>query len=93
MTTKNFNAKKVLMSTIAAVVFSFAFTTSAMAEVSAPTKSNVGVRVKTEQKSNVGIRVKTEQKSNVGIRVKTEQNKYEEFLNQILGIRVKVRVK
>ena len=93
MTRKNFNAKKVLMSTIAAVVFSFAFTTSAMAEVSAPTKSNVGVRVKTEQKNNVGIRVKTDQKSNVGIRVKTEQNKYEEFLNQILGIRVKVRVK
>jgi hypothetical protein len=49
--------------------------------------------VKTEQKNNVGIRVKTDQKSNVGIRVKTEQNKYEEFLNQILGIRVKVRVK
>ena len=81
MTTKNFNAKKVLMSTIAAVVFSFAFTTSAMAEVSAPTKSNVGVRVKTEQKRNVGIRVKT------------EQNKFEEFIYQILGVRVKVRVK
>ena len=93
MTTKNFNAKKMFMNIVAAVVFSFAFTTSAMAEVSAPTKSNVGVRVKTEQKSNVGIRVKTDQKSNVGIRVKTEQNKYEEFLNQILGIRVKVRVK
>ena len=93
MTTKNFNAKKMFMNIAAAVVFSFAFTTSAMAEVSAPTKSNVGVRVKTEQKSNVGIRVKTEQKNNVGIRVKTEQNKYEEFLNQILGIRVKVRVK
>jgi len=105
MTTKNFNAKKVLMSTIAAVVFSFAFTTSAMAEVSAPTKGNVGVRVKTEQKGNVGVRVKTEQKGNVGvrvkteqkgnvgIRVKTEQNKFEEFLDQILGIRVKVRVK
>ena len=69
MTTKNFNAKKVLMSTIAAVVFSFAFTTSAMAEVSAPTKSNVGIRVK------------------------TEQNKFEEFIYQILGVRVKVRVK
>ena len=69
MTTKNFNAKKVLMSTIAAVVFSFAFTTSAMAEVSAPTKGNVGIRVK------------------------TEQNKFEEFLYQTLGIRVKVRVK
>jgi hypothetical protein len=93
MTTKNFNAKKVLMSTIAAVVFSFAFTTSAMAEVSAPTKGNVGVRVKTEQKGNVGVRVKTEQKGNVGVRVKTEQNKFEEFLYQTLGIRVKVRVK
>ena len=81
MTRKNFNAKKVLMSTIAAVVFSFAFTTSAMAEVSAPTKGNVGIRVKTEQKGNVGIRVKT------------EQNKFEEFLYQTLGIRVKVRVK
>ena len=81
MTTKNFNAKKVLMSTIAAVVFSFAFTTSAMAEVSAPTKGNVGIRVKTEQKDNVGVRVKT------------EQNKFEEFLYQTLGIRVKVRVK
>ena len=81
MTRKNFNAKKLLMSTIAAVVFSFAFTTSAMAEVSAPTKGNVGIRVKTEQKDNVGIRVKT------------EQNKFEEFLYQTLGIRVKVRVK
>ena len=69
MTTKNFNAKKVLMSTIAAVVFSFVFTTSAMAEVSATTKSNVGIRVK------------------------TEQNKFEEFIYQILGVRVKVRVK
>ena len=47
---------------------------------------------KAPTKSNVGVRVKTDQKSNVGIRVKTEQNKYEEFLNQILGIRVKVRV-
>ena len=93
MTRKNFNAKKLLMSTIAAVVFSFAFTTSAMAEVSAPTKGNVGIRVKTEQKDNVGVRVKTEQKGNVGIRVKTEQNKFEEFLYQTLGIRVKVRVK
>ena len=29
MTTKNFNAKKMLMSTLAAVAFSFVFTTSA----------------------------------------------------------------
>ena len=32
MTTKNFNAKKVLMSTVAAVVFSFVFTTNANAQ-------------------------------------------------------------
>ena len=31
MTTKNFNAKKMLMSTVAAVVFSFVFTTNANA--------------------------------------------------------------
>ena len=30
MTTKNFNAKKMLMSTVAAVVFSFVFTTKKM---------------------------------------------------------------
>ena len=35
-----------LMSTLAAVVFSFVFTTSAKAEVPVPTKSNVGIRVK-----------------------------------------------
>ena len=46
MTQKNFNAKKMLMSTLAAVVLSFVFTTSAKAEVPVPTKSNVGIRVK-----------------------------------------------
>ena len=81
MTNKNFNAKKVLMSTVAAVVFSFAFTTSANA---APTP----------QKSNVGIRVKgAEPKGNVEIRVKDEPNTFEKFMDDILGIRVKVRVK
>jgi hypothetical protein len=37
--------------------------------------------------------VSTPTKGNVGVRVKTEQNKFEEFLYQTLGIRVKVRVK
>ena len=68
MATKNFNAKKMLMSTLAAVVFSFVFTTSANAEVSAPTKSNVGIRVK------------------------DAPNQFEKLLEQILGIRVRVRV-
>ena len=34
MTTKNFNAKKVLMSAVAAIVFSFVFTASANANTS-----------------------------------------------------------
>jgi hypothetical protein len=94
MTKNYFNAKKVLMSTVAAVVFSFAFTTSANATPT-PQKSNVGIRVKgTAPKSNVGIRVKgAEPKGNVEIRVKDEPNTFEKFMDDILGIRVKVRVK
>ena len=37
MTTKNFNAKKMLMSAVAAVVFSFVFTTSANANTTGDT--------------------------------------------------------
>ena len=80
MATKNFNAKKMLMSTLAAVVFSFVFTTSANAEVLAPTKSNVGVRVKADPKSNLEVRVKD------------APNQFEKLLEQILGVRVRVRV-
>ena len=48
MTTKNFNAKKVLMSAVAAVVFSFVFTASANANPNAgtPQKSSLEIRVK-----------------------------------------------
>ncbi len=99
MTTKNFNAKKVLMSTVAAVVFSFVFTTSANAQsVENRQKDNLEVRVKTtsnenKQKGNLGIRVKTtpntKQKGNLGIRVKgtptenTQQNQ-EDFTDTIV---------
>jgi hypothetical protein len=107
MTNKNFNAKKVLMSTVAAVVFSFVFTTSANANTNAGTpqksfleirvkdapKRNVGIRVKGAQKGNVEVRVKGAQKGNVEIRVKdAPNNSFENFLDQVLGIRVKVRV-
>ena len=95
MTNKNFNAKKVLMSTVAAVVFSFVFTTSANADSKAgtPQKSSLEVRVKGAQKGNVGIRVKGAQKDNVETRVKDAPNNYfENLLEQVLGIRVKVRV-
>ena len=71
MTNKNFNAKKVLMSTVAAVVFSFVFTTSANAD------------------SKGG----TPQKSSLEVRVKDAPNNYfENLLERVLGIRVKVRV-
>ena len=106
MTNKNFNAKKVLMSTVAAVVFSFVFTTGANANSNAGTpqksslevrvkdapKRNVGIRVKGAQKGNVEIRVKGAQKGNVEIRVKDAPNYFENLLEQVLGIRVKVRV-
>ena len=94
MTTKNFNAKKMLMSMVAAVVFSFTFTTSANATSQAenPQKSSLEIRVKGAQKGNVGIRVKDAQKGNLEVRVKDDPNLFEEFLDKILGIRVKVRV-
>ena len=108
MTTKSFNAKKMFMSTFAAVVFSFVFTTSANANPNgeapqkgnleirvkdAPQKSNLEIRVKdAPQKSNLEIRVKGAQKGNVEIRVKDAPNSFESFIEQVLGIRVRVRV-
>ena len=94
MTTKNFNAKKVLMSTVAAVVFSFVFTTSANANSKGetPQQSNLEIRVKDAPKSNLEVRVKGAQKSNVEVRVKDAPNNFEKFIEQVLGIRVRVRV-
>ena len=52
MTTKSFNAKKMLMSTFAAVVFSFVFTTSANANSPENSqKANLEVRVKGSQQN------------------------------------------
>ena len=93
MTTKNFNAKKVLMSTVAALVFSFVFTTNANAQsVENKQKDNLEVRVKTtpngKQKNNLGIRVKAAPNGN-------KQNGLEEFTDYVVhmfhtvfGIRV-----
>ena len=94
MATKNFNAKKMLMSTLAAVVFSFVFTTSANANSKGetPQKSSLEIRVKDAPKSNLEVRVKGAQKSNVEVRVKDAPNNFEKFIEQVLGIRVRVRV-
>ena len=85
MTTKNFNAKKVLMSTVAAVVFSFVFTTNANAQsVENRQKDNLEVRVKTasnenKQKNNLGIRVKTTSNEN-------KQNGQEDFTDFVVNM-------
>ena len=85
MTTKNFNAKKVLMSTVAAVVFSFVFTTNANAQSAENRqKDNLEVRVKTtsnenKQKNNLGIRVKTTSNEN-------KQNGLEEFTDFVVNM-------
>ena len=94
MTTKNFNAKKVLMSTVAAVVISFVFTTNANAQsVENRQKDKLEVRVKTtsnenKQKNNLVIRVKTNSNEN-------KQNGLEEFTDfighmfqTVFGVRV-----
>jgi hypothetical protein len=82
MTTKNFNAKKMLMSTLAAVVFSFVFTTSA----------NANPKGENPQKPSLEVRVKSAQKNDVEIRVKDDPNFIESLIEQVLGIRVRVRV-
>ena len=53
MTTKNFNAKKMLMSTVAAVVFSIVFTTNADAR-SSQNSQDTNTEV---QETIMGIRV------------------------------------
>ena len=87
MTTKNFNAKKMLMSTVAAVVFSFVFTTSANANPNAgtPQKSSLEIRVKDAPKRNVGIRVKGAQKGNVEVRGKDAPKSNLEIRVKMLG--------
>ena len=94
MTTKNFNAKKVLMSAVAAIVFSFVFTASANANPNAgtPQKSSLEIRVKDAPKNNLEVRVKGAQKGNVEIRVKDAPNYIENLIQQYFGIRVRVRV-
>ena len=85
MTTKNFNAKKVLMSAVAAVVFSFVFTTNANAQsVENRQKDKLEVRVKTtsnenKQKNNLGIRVKTTSNEN-------KQNGQEDFTDFVVNM-------
>ena len=62
--------------------FSFVFTTSA----------NANPKGETPQKPSLEVRVKSAQKSDVEIRVKDDPNFIESIIEQVLGIRVRVRV-
>jgi hypothetical protein len=76
MTTKDFNAKKMLMSTVAAVVFSFVFTTSANANT--PENS---------QKANLEVRVKGSANGDNQQKTENDSN-FVTSLLQIFGVRV-----
>ena len=77
MTTKNFNAKKVLMSTVAAVVFSFVFTTSANAQ-----------SVENRQKDNLEVRVKGTPTENTQQNQEDFTDTIVHFLQTVFGVRV-----
>ncbi len=96
MTTKNFNAKKVLMSTVAAVVFSFVFTTNANAHPLENTqKNNLEVRVKTrpngdsQKKQEQNKEQKQEQNKEQKQEQKQENKDIVSSMLQMFGVRVK----
>ena len=94
MTTKNFNAKEMLMSAVAAVVFSFVFTTSANASTTPQEKkqvTNLEIRVKT--RPNGDSQKKQEQKQDQNKDQKQEQKQdNKDIVSSMLqkfGVRVK----
>ena len=94
MTTKNFNANKMLMSAVAAVVFSFVFTTSANASTTPQEKkqvTNLEIRVKT--RPNGDSQKKQEQKQDQNKDQKQEQKQENKdivsSMLQKFGVRVK----
>ena len=79
MTTKNFNAKKMLMSAVAAVVFSFVFTTSANASTTPQEntqRTNLEIRVKTSPNGDSQKKQEQKQEQN------KEQNKEQKQENK-----------
>ena len=92
MTTKNFNAKKMLMSAVAAVVFSFVFTTNANADPLENTqRNNLEVRVKARPNGDSQKKQEQnkEQKQEKKQEQKQENTDVVSKLIQKFGIRVK----
>ena len=95
MTTKNFNAKKVLMSAVAAVVFSFVFTTNANADPLENTqKNNLEIRVKarpngdSQKKQEQNKEQKQEQNKDQKQEKKQENKDIISSMLQMFGVRV-----
>ena len=95
MTTKNFNAKKMLMSAVAAVVFSFVFTTNANADPLENTqKNNLEIRVKarpngdSQKKQEQNKEQKQEQNKDQKQEKKQENKDIISSMLQMFGVRV-----
>ena len=89
MTTKNFNAKKMLMSAVAAVVFSFVFTTNANAGTTPQEntqRNNLEVRVKA--RPNGDCQKKQEQNKDQKQEKKQENKDIISSMLQMFGVRV-----
>ena len=88
MTTKNFNAKKMLMSAVAAVVFSFVFTTNANADPLENTqRNNLEIRVKA--RPNGDSQKNKEQNKEQKQEQKQENKDIVSSMLQKFGVRVK----
>ena len=90
MTTKNFNAKKMLMSAVAVVVFSFVFTTNANAGTTPQENTqmnNLEVRVKA--RPNGDSQKKQEQNKEQKREQKQENKDIVSSMLQKFGVRVK----
>ena len=94
MTTKNFNAKKVLMSAVAAVVFSFVFTTSANASTTPQEKQGTKLEIRVKTRPN-GDKQEQKQEQNKDQNKDQKQEQKQEnkdivsSMLQKFGVRVK----
>ena len=93
MTTKNFNANKVLMSAVAAVVFSFVFTTSANASTTPQEKQGTKLEIRVKTRPNGDSQKKQEQNKDQNKDQKQEQKQENKdivsSMLQKFGVRVK----
>ena len=93
MTTKNFNAKEMLMSAVAAVVFSFVFTTSANASTTPQEKQGTKLEIRVKTRPNGDSQKKQEHNKDQNKDQKQEQKQENKdivsSMLQKFGVRVK----